>query len=238
MPIRRILIANRGEIAVRIIRTCKALGIETVLAVSEADRDSLGAQGWPTARCASARRRHPKAISRPKPLCRPRWAAAAMRSIPAMASCPNGPIWRGSAKKKTHLHRPDGRTDRSRRRQAARPRRGRSGVGAGRARRAGERCWPTPKRWAAEIGAPLLVKAVGGGGGRGMKLVDDLSATGRDGVDWPSPRPSAAFGDARVYLERLVRTGRHVEVQVLGDGEGTSSISASAIARSSAATRS
>src|SRR4051812_629615 len=44
MPIRRILIANRGEIAVRIIRTCKALGIETVLAASEADRDSLGAR--------------------------------------------------------------------------------------------------------------------------------------------------------------------------------------------------
>ena len=44
MPIRRILIANRGEIAVRIIRTARALGIETILAVSDADRDSLGAR--------------------------------------------------------------------------------------------------------------------------------------------------------------------------------------------------
>ena len=69
------------------------------------------------------------------------------------------------------------------------------------------------------IGVPLLVKAVGGGGGRGMKRVDRLQ-------DLPAPlelaaaEAGAAFGDARVYLERYVTRGRHVEVQVLGDGMG------------------
>jgi acetyl-CoA carboxylase biotin carboxylase subunit len=69
------------------------------------------------------------------------------------------------------------------------------------------------------LGAPLLVKAVGGGGGRGMKRVDslaDLPAT----LELAAAEAGAAFGDARVYLERYVSSGRHVEVQVLGDGNG------------------
>jgi acetyl-CoA carboxylase biotin carboxylase subunit len=72
---------------------------------------------------------------------------------------------------------------------------------------------------ARNIGVPLLVKAVGGGGGRGMKRVDvlaELAAT----VDLAAAEAGAAFGDARVYLERYVVSGRHVEVQVLGDGQG------------------
>ena len=70
-----------------------------------------------------------------------------------------------------------------------------------------------------EIGAPLLIKAVGGGGGRGMKRVDkleDLPAA----MDMAAAEAGAAFGDTRVYLELFVARGRHVEVQVLGDGAG------------------
>jgi len=72
---------------------------------------------------------------------------------------------------------------------------------------------------ARDIGPPLLVKAVGGGGGRGLKRVDrleDLPAT----LELASAEAGAAFGDARVYLERFIASGRHVEVQVLGDGCG------------------
>jgi acetyl-CoA carboxylase biotin carboxylase subunit len=72
---------------------------------------------------------------------------------------------------------------------------------------------------AERIGAPLLIKAVGGGGGRGMKLVEDLKDLAAT-MDMASAEAGAAFGDARVYLERYVAQGRHVEVQVLGDGEG------------------
>ena len=70
-----------------------------------------------------------------------------------------------------------------------------------------------------EIGPPLLIKAVGGGGGRGMKRVDrleDLPAA----MGMAAAEAGAAFGDSRVYLERFVARGRHVEVQILGDGKG------------------
>jgi len=70
-----------------------------------------------------------------------------------------------------------------------------------------------------EIGPPLLIKAVGGGGGRGMKRVDRLEDLA-DAMKLAAAEAGAAFGDARVYLERFVARGRHVEVQVLGDGEG------------------
>jgi acetyl-CoA carboxylase biotin carboxylase subunit len=70
-----------------------------------------------------------------------------------------------------------------------------------------------------EIGVPLLIKAVGGGGGRGMKRVDRLEDLPQ-ALELAAAEASAAFGDARVYLERYVAHGRHVEVQVLGDGKG------------------
>ena len=70
MPIRRILIANRGEIAARVIRTCKALGIETILAASEVDLDSF------------------------------RWGYKRTRSIRATASCPNAPSLPDGAKRR------------------------------------------------------------------------------------------------------------------------------------------
>lgn len=69
------------------------------------------------------------------------------------------------------------------------------------------------------IGAPLLVKAVGGGGGRGMKRVDRLEDLPAQ-MELAASEAGAAFGDARVYLERFVTRGRHVEVQILGDGLG------------------
>jgi len=72
---------------------------------------------------------------------------------------------------------------------------------------------------AARIGTPLLVKAVGGGGGRGMKRVDALADVAQ-AVELASAEAGAAFGDPRVYLERYVSSGRHVELQVLGDGRG------------------
>jgi acetyl-CoA carboxylase biotin carboxylase subunit len=70
-----------------------------------------------------------------------------------------------------------------------------------------------------EIGPPLLVKAVGGGGGRGMKRVDRLEDL-PDAMKLAATEAEAAFGDARVYIERFVARGRHVEVQILGDGAG------------------
>jgi acetyl-CoA carboxylase biotin carboxylase subunit len=71
---------------------------------------------------------------------------------------------------------------------------------------------------ARRIGYPLLVKAAGGGGGRGLRVVRDPAELER-AVAVASAEAGAAFGDPRVYLERYVERGRHVEVQLLGDGE-------------------
>jgi acetyl-CoA carboxylase biotin carboxylase subunit len=72
---------------------------------------------------------------------------------------------------------------------------------------------------ARSIGVPLLVKAVGGGGGRGVKRVEQLADLPA-ALELAAAEAGAAFGDARVYLERFIARGRHVEVQILGDGAG------------------
>jgi acetyl-CoA carboxylase, biotin carboxylase subunit len=77
----------------------------------------------------------------------------------------------------------------------------------------------TAREVAEQVGVPLLVKAVGGGGGRGMKLVHSFDELPRT-LDLATSEAAAAFGDPRVYLERFVASGRHVEIQVLGDGTG------------------
>src|SRR5437773_12537396 len=90
---------------------------------------------------------------------------------------------------------------------------------------------------AREVGYPIMIKAAMGGGGKGMRLVrreEELMAALR----MARSEAGSAFGDASVYLERAIEEPRHIEVQVLADGPGPVITSASASARSSAATRS
>ena len=72
---------------------------------------------------------------------------------------------------------------------------------------------------AAEVGYPLMLKASWGGGGRGMRVIED-GTTLIDLVDTARREAKAAFGNDEVYLEKLVRRARHVEVQILGDTHG------------------
>ncbi len=218
MTIRRILIANRGEIAVRIIRSCQALGIETVLCVSEADRNSLGARMATRAVCigpASPAKSYlsvetvvQAALGYGCDAIHPGYGFLSERADLARLCEQEGVIFIGPTAAQIEAVG-DKLRARSEAIAADVP------VVPGGAVETAEEA----QRLAAEIGAPLLVKAVGGGGGRGMKLVEnlaDLAAT----MDMASAEASAAFGDARVYLERYVREGRHIEVQLLGDGRG------------------
>jgi len=217
--IRRILIANRGEIAVRIIRTAQALGIETVLAVSKADRESLGARMADRALCIGPARPSESylrvetivqaALGAGCDAIHPGYGFLSERAALAQMCEDEGVIFIGPTAAQIEA------------------------VGDKLRARAEAIAADVPvvpggpvespaeaQTLAAQIGAPLLIKAVGGGGGRGMKLVErleDLAAT----MDMASAEAGAAFGDARVYLERYVAQGRHVEVQVLGDGRGT-----------------
>jgi acetyl-CoA carboxylase biotin carboxylase subunit len=218
MPIRRILIANRGEIALRVIRTCERLGIETVLAASKADLNSLPARRATRTICIG-----------------PAAAAQSYLSVPTIvqaalsAGCDAIHPGYGFLSERAELARlceqekvtfigpaaqqieAVGDKLRARNEAAAA---GVPVVPGGPAASVAEAI-----ELGREIGAPLLVKAVGGGGGRGMKRVDDLAQL-EQVLALASAEAEAAFGDGRVYLERFVGRGRHVELQVLGDGNG------------------
>jgi acetyl-CoA carboxylase, biotin carboxylase subunit len=216
MRIHRLLVANRGEIAARVIRTCARLGIESVLAASDADLDSLPARlADRVVRLgpapSSGSYLDPAAVVRAAQVVgadavHPGYGFLSENPSLALACEAAGIIFVGPSVESLHAVG-DKLTARSHALTAGLP-----VVSGGEAvDLAGARAV------AAEVGYPLLVKAVGGGGGRGMKRVnssDELAHT----LDLAISEAAAAFGDPRVYLERYVTSGRHVEVQVLGDG--------------------
>jgi acetyl-CoA carboxylase biotin carboxylase subunit len=216
--IRRILVANRGEIAARIIRTCRELDIETVLAASEADRDSIPAQLADRTVCIGP--------SRPsESYLKPQTIVQAALGVRADAIHPGYGFLSERAALARLCEEHDvifiGPTaaqiesvgDKLRARSEAQA--AEVSVVPGGAVESVE----AAVCLARQLGVPILVKAVGGGGGRGMKRVDRLEDL-PDAMELAASEAGAAFGDARVYLERFVTCGRHLEVQVLGDGQG------------------
>ena len=218
MTIRRILIANRGEIAARVIRTCRRLGIETVLAASEADRDSVPARLADRTVCIGPSRPSESylrvgtivqaALAVRAEAIHPGYGFLSERPALAKACEQHGVIFIGPAAEQI-----ESVGDKLRARTAAQA--ADVPVVPGGAVGSVEEAMSLARR----VGFPLLVKAVGGGGGRGMKRVEraeDLPHA----MQLAESEAGAAFGDARVYIERFVTRGRHVEVQVLGDGLG------------------
>jgi acetyl-CoA carboxylase biotin carboxylase subunit len=214
--IRRILIANRGEIAVRIIRTCRRLGIETVLAASEADLDSVPARLADRTVCIGA---PPPASSyldagtivAAAVRCRadaihPGYGFLSENAVLARRVREAGVIFIGPTEEQ--LSAVGDKLEARRHAIAA----GLPVVPGGPIATA-----PEAQRLAEHIGWPILIKAVGGGGGRGMKQVHEPAQL-PGMIELAMAEASTAFGDARVYLERFVPSGRHVEVQLLGDG--------------------
>jgi acetyl-CoA carboxylase, biotin carboxylase subunit len=214
--LRRILIANRGEIAVRILRTCRQLGIEAVLAVSDADRDSV-----PARLADSAVRLGPSpsadsylsvdaviaaALAAGADAIHPGYGFLSENPALARACEAAGIVFIGPAA--SQLKAVGDKLTAREHAIAARLPIAEGGEVAGA---------PEAASLATEIGFPILVKAVGGGGGRGLRLVacpGELAGT----VEFAMAEAAAAFGDPRVYLERYLPSGRHVEVQLLGDG--------------------
>jgi acetyl-CoA carboxylase, biotin carboxylase subunit len=212
------LIANRGEIGVRVIRTCKSLGIETVLAASEADLDSLPARLADRAVCIGPGRPSDSylkvdaivqaALGVKADAIHPGYGFLSERSALPRLCEQEGVIFIGPTAAQIEAV-----GDKLRARAEA------EAAGVPTAPGGAVENESEAMVLAREIGPPLLIKAVGGGGGRGMKRVDrleDLPAA----MGMAAAEAGAAFGDARVYLERFVARGRHVEVQILGDGKG------------------
>jgi acetyl-CoA carboxylase biotin carboxylase subunit len=217
--ISRVLIANRGEIAVRILRACFDEGLEGVLAVSEPDRDSLAAQLadqviviGPASAAESYLDVGRLIMAAKGSACdalHPGYGFVSERPELSEACAAEGIAFVGPS---VQAMRRSG--DKATARAVARE----LGieVGEGSDIVASE---TELRDIADEMGFPLLLKAAGGGGGRGMRRVDgpgDVSGA------WAAASAEAlqAFGDGRLFVERFVTRARHVEVQVLADGFG------------------
>jgi acetyl-CoA/propionyl-CoA carboxylase, biotin carboxylase, biotin carboxyl carrier protein len=202
MAIKRLLVANRGEIALRVFRTCRLLGIETVAVVAPNDRGSLHACGADTtievasyldaaelvraARDSDADAIHP--------------GYGFLAESPAFASGVGeaGLIWVGPPPEALRLG-----GDKSAAKQAAEA----AGVPV------------LPAGDPATIGFPLVVKATAGGGGRGMRIVRSATELD-DALSAASREADTAFADGRVFCERFLERARHIEVQLVVDTEG------------------
>ena len=221
---KKILIANRGEIAVRITRACRELGISPVAVYSECDRAALHVryadEAYPIG--ASAPRDSYLRIDRLIDAAKQSGAEAVHPGYGFLAENEDFAAAVGDAGLTFIGPSPDAiRTMGSK--TAARTAALRAGVpvvpgtedplGA-------EVADADIAGLAASIGYPLLVKAVAGGGGKGMRTVTDAGDLA-GAVRAARSEAGAAFGDASVYLERRLARPRHIEVQLLGDAHGT-----------------
>jgi|DewCreStandDraft_2_1066082.scaffolds.fasta_scaffold00212_29 acetyl-CoA carboxylase biotin carboxylase subunit len=216
---RKLLVANRGEIALRVIRACRDLGIQSVAIYSEADRAALHVRqadeayliGPPPPR--ESYLNIPRIIEVAKKAgvdaIHPGYGFLAENAAFAQACQDNGITFVGPSPEVIGLM-----GDKLRARQVMRE----AGVpvvpGTGQLR-------DTEEALAAarEIGFPLLVKAAAGGGGRGMRTVtraEELASA----LELARREAGAAFGDDTLYIEKLLSPVRHIEVQVIGDLHG------------------
>src|SRR5579883_2143635 len=216
----KILIANRGEIALRILRAAKELGIATVAVHSTADSGAMHVKLADESVCIGPPPAKDSYLNIPSLL-------AACEITGADAVHPGYGFLAENARfaeilaehniafigpKPEHIRLMGDKIEAKRT-----------------AQRLGIPCVPgsagavqdgaEAERIAAEIGYPLLVKAAAGGGGRGMKVA--RSAAGlADAIGTAKAEAKAAFGDDAVYLEKYLEKPRHIEIQVLGDGQG------------------
>ncbi len=216
----KILIANRGEIALRVIRACRELGIRTVAVYSQADRDSLHVRFSDEDICVGA------APSRESYLNIPRIIAAA-EITGATAIHPGYGFLAENADFAEICERSGivfiGPTAEQIRRMGDKAEARRTMIEAGVPVVPGSagavESEEEARSEAARIGYPVMIKAAAGGGGKGMRVAgseDELAST----FTMARNEAAAAFNDPRVYLERYVQRPRHVEVQVLGDQHG------------------
>jgi acetyl-CoA carboxylase, biotin carboxylase subunit len=216
---RRVLIANRGEGAVRIVRACRELGVESVAVYSTADRDSLHVAladqavqiGPPPAALsylnipslvAAATTTGCEAVH-------PGWGFLAENAEFARSCEDNELVFVGPRPETI-----EAMGDKVQAKEAMRA----AGLplvpGSD-----GEATLAEAKALGGDVGFPLLLKASAGGGGKGMRLVasaEDLESSFRTA----SAEAETNFGDGGLYVEQALVDARHVEIQVLGDGEG------------------
>jgi len=218
---RKILVANRGEIALRIIRAARELGIETVAVYSEADRDSLHVRLADEAVCIGP---PPSASSY---LHIPRIISAA--EITAAEAIHPG---YGFLSENAHFAeicetckiRFIGPTSEMIRKMGDKAEARRTMAAAGVPITPGSEgtidSTDEAIRVAKSLGFPVIIKAAAGGGGKGMRIAED-EASLQNGIRTAQAEAEANFGSGAVYIERYVQKPRHIEIQILGDRHGS-----------------
>lgn len=218
---KKVLIANRGEIALRIHRACKELGIKTVAVYSTADQDLMHVKLADEAVCIGPSNSAQSYLSIPAVISaaeithvdaiHPGYGFLAENSGFAERVEESGFVFIGPARDTIQLM-------------------GNKVSAIDAMRKANIPCIPGSNgalsndpaenlKIAKKIGFPVMIKASGGGGGRGMRVVQDEHAL-IESIAMTKTEAGAAFGTDEVYMEKFLENPRHIEIQVLGDGQG------------------
>ena len=218
---KKILIANRGEIALRIIRSCKEMGIPTVVVYSKADKDSLPVRFADEAVCVGPASSAQSYLDIPNIM-----AAAEITDADAIHPgygflsenarfsevCQlNGIKFIGPTPEMISTM-----GDKS----TARATMQKAGVPVVPGSEGLLKDAKDAQKTAEKIGYPVMLKATAGGGGKGMRICWDADAVTK-GFQQASQEARAAFGNAGMYLEKYIEEPRHIEIQVVGDQHGT-----------------
>lgn len=214
-----VLIANRGEIALRVIRACKELGIKSILAYSEGDRDSLPVKEADQAVCIGP-------ANAAKSYNSPELIVSAAMAFKADAIHPGYGFLSEKAgfvkmveeenigfvgPSSEHIRRMGDKIEAKKIAQAA-------GVPTVPGSDGVVTEYEEALDVAKQTGFPLLIKAAAGGGGRGMRVVESEDTLEKD-LNEIMNEAQSAFNDSSVYIERYLTDIRHIEIQVLADGE-------------------
>uniref|UniRef100_A0A7C2P829 Biotin carboxylase n=1 Tax=candidate division WOR-3 bacterium TaxID=2052148 RepID=A0A7C2P829_UNCW3 len=217
---KRVLVANRGEIAVRVIRALRELGIESVAVYSEADKDSLHVEMADYAVCIGPAQSKESYLNFSRIL-----SAAEIAGVDAihpgygfLSENPDfaelveasGFVFIGPSSTSIRLMGDKIEAKRTMKRV---------GVPILPGTEDPVTSFDEAVKVVKEIGLPVIIKAAAGGGGKGMRVVRDMEALER-AFNMAQKEAEAAFGDPRVYIEKYVERPRHIEVQVIGDRYG------------------
>ncbi len=216
----KVLIANRGEIAVRIIRACRELGIRTAAVYSEADRDALHVRLADEAFCIGPAPSRDSYLNIPNIM-----STAELLDVdaihPGYGFLAENPHFAEICHDVhlTFIGPPPAAIEKMGDKSAARQMMRRAGIPVIPGSAGPVRDEATALATARETRYPLIIKAAAGGGGRGMRVVhtpEDL----RRSLSAAQQEAEAAFGNNEVYIEKYLEQPRHVEVQILADGRG------------------
>jgi len=219
MTISRVFIANRGEIAVRVIRACKALSIDTVLGVSSADKETMGARLADRVVCIGPPRSSDSYLNREGIITtalatecdavHPGYGFLSEDAEFARLCQENGLIFVGPTPE--NIRRMGNKLE-----ARALAKKFNVPLAEGSARLySSDEALET----AEQVGYPILLKAAAGGGGRGIRVVDAPEKL-KAAFEGASAEAAAAFGDGAMFMERYIGNARHVEVQILADNHG------------------